>query len=181
MGLPVTGSSDPAAKPLDLAIQREQGSIDYWKMRCPQMRSKLKEIVPVNPGPLQITFAILVVLTLLVTACAPVSTPADVPPSAPTARPTSPPAPTPTSVPPTSTSPPAPTPTPVPPTPTPAPMLPPGWVRRPTPGWISYTGTSYAWGMAFDRDARMLIAAIKDDLANLLPVGPMPMVSGDTL
>ena len=35
--------------------------------------------------------------------------------------------------------------------------------------------------MAFDRDARLVIGALRDDLANLVPSGPVPMVSADSI
>ncbi len=35
--------------------------------------------------------------------------------------------------------------------------------------------------MAFDRDARLVLTALADDMANLVPSGPVPMVSPDAL
>ena len=35
--------------------------------------------------------------------------------------------------------------------------------------------------MAFDRDARLMISSLKDDLANLVPSGPAPMVSANSI
>ncbi len=35
--------------------------------------------------------------------------------------------------------------------------------------------------MAFDRDARLVISALKNDLANLVPSGPAPLVSADSI
>lgn len=35
--------------------------------------------------------------------------------------------------------------------------------------------------MAFDRDARLLMTALKDDLANLVPSGPPPLVTDDSI
>ncbi|MCK9995633.1 MAG: prepilin-type N-terminal cleavage/methylation domain-containing protein [Candidatus Krumholzibacteria bacterium] len=35
--------------------------------------------------------------------------------------------------------------------------------------------------MAFDRDARLVIGALKNDLANLVPSGPEPLVSADSI
>ena len=101
---------------------------------------KLKKVVPMNYGLLQTTLAVLVVLILLVTACAPTSTPAS------TAEPTNPPAHTSTP-----TSPPAPTATatPVPPTATATP------VPDPHPGWTSYTDANYVFDMAFDHDGNL--------------------------
>jgi len=35
--------------------------------------------------------------------------------------------------------------------------------------------------MAFERDARLLVGALADDLANLVPAGPAPMVTADSI
>lgn len=35
--------------------------------------------------------------------------------------------------------------------------------------------------LSFDRDARMMLEALRDDLANLVPAGPLPLVTADAI